>query len=98
VKTTVGNIRTEPFPTNGVYIGRAGKGHDGFFGNPYVLGPNNPRGSTIERYKSYFYSRMREPEFRARVMQLAGKRLMCFCKPHACHGDVIAEFLNGTVV
>lgn len=26
--------------------------------------------------------------------QLAGKRLGCHCKPYACHGDIIADFLN----
>lgn len=94
--TTVGNIRREPFPTNGVYIGRAGHGQTGYFGNPYVLGPNNPRGSTIERYKAYFYTRMREDSvFAARIHALRGKRLMCFCAPQPCHGNVIADYLNG---
>lgn len=31
---------------------------------------------------------------KADTYQLAGKRLGCHCKPHACHGDVIAKFLN----
>jgi hypothetical protein len=95
VKTTVVNIRNG-FPKDGVYIGRAGRGHDGYFGNPYILGPGNPRGTTIERYGLYFYSRMRQdPEFRERVEALAGKTLVCFCKPYPCHGDVIATYLNG---
>lgn len=28
------------------------------------------------------------------AQQLIGKRLGCFCKPHACHGDIIANYLN----
>ncbi|MEP0357399.1 DUF4326 domain-containing protein [Paraglaciecola sp.] len=31
---------------------------------------------------------------KAEVYKLAGKRLGCFCKPSACHGDVLADFLN----
>jgi len=30
----------------------------------------------------------------AEVYKLAGKRLGCFCKPSAFHGDVLADFLN----
>jgi hypothetical protein len=32
-----------------------------------------------------------DSEFKHRVLALKGKRLGCFCKPKACHGDVIAE-------
>jgi hypothetical protein len=28
-------------------------------------------------------------------MALKGKRLGCFCKPLACHGDVIKEYIEG---
>ncbi len=28
------------------------------------------------------------------VLALKGKTLGCHCKPAACHGDVIAEYLN----
>ncbi len=31
---------------------------------------------------------------RSDTYQLAGKRLGCHCKPYACHGDIIADFLN----
>ena len=79
-----------------VYIGRAGKGKDGYFGNPFLLLKGEERGSTIQRYRKWFYTRLeRDSEFRERIENLRGKTLGCFCKPHACHGDVIAEYLNG---
>lgn len=28
------------------------------------------------------------------VLQLAGKRLGCHCKPLACHGDILADYVN----
>lgn len=91
-KTTVVNIRNSSYD---VYIGRAGRGQDGYFGNPFPLEKGAPKGSTLEKYKEYFYNRINEdPEFKARIHALKGKTLGCFCKPHPCHGDTIAEYLN----
>lgn len=93
--TTVVNIsRGEEFD---VYIGRPGKGMEGYFGNPYPLEKGQPRGATIEKFRAYFEKRIAEdPEFRRRVLALRGKRLGCFCKPAPCHGDVMAEYIDGT--
>jgi len=78
-----------------VYIGRAGRGNDGYFGNPFRLTSSRQRGATIQRYREYFYNRLEtDPDFKRRVHELKGKTLGCFCKPSACHGDVIAEYLN----
>ena len=91
--TTVIHIRDQQ--PGDVYIGRAGKGEDGYFGNPFRLGNGESRGSTIHKYREYFQKRWASDiEFRVRVHMLKGKRLVCFCKPHPCHGDVIAEWLN----
>ncbi len=78
-----------------VYIGRAGKGQDGYFGNPFRLGPGESRGASLEKYRVYFYNRLAtDPEFKRRIHALKGKTLGCFCKPHPCHGDIIAEYLD----
>jgi hypothetical protein len=84
------NIRFEPYD---VYIGRAGKGQDGYYGNPHH-GPNHDE--NIVKFDDYFHTRLKkDPEYRQRILQLKGKRLGCFCKPHRrCHGDIIAEYLN----
>lgn len=90
--TRVVNLRHEAFD---VYIGRAGRGQDGYFGNPFRLPPDGRRGATLDSYRTYFLSRIdTDAEFRSRVEGLRGKRLGCFCKPAACHGDVIAEWLD----
>lgn len=90
--TTVVNIRNSDYD---VYIGRAGNGKDGYFGNPIKLVAGESRGSTIEMYKQYFYKRLKnDREFRGKILDLKGKTLGCFCKPHACHGDIIANYLN----
>ena len=92
-RTVVVNVRTERYD---VYIGRAGRGRDGYFGNPFRVGVDGSRPEVIETFRQYFTGRLgRDPEYRGRVERLRGRRLGCFCKPAACHGDVIAEYLNG---
>ncbi len=64
------------------------------FGNPF---PERKYGrdGCIAKFRTYFYNRIEvDSEFKARVLELKGKRLGCHCKPKACHGDVIAEYLN----
>jgi hypothetical protein len=78
-----------------VYIGRAGKGQDGYFGNPFRRVQGEPRGSTLERFRVWFFNRLEtDPEYKRRIHELKGKTLGCFCKPHPCHGDIIAEYLD----
>jgi len=78
-RTWVVNLRKDRYD---VYVGRAGRGEDGYFGNPFPLGEQS-RGATIERYRGYFLNRLRTDEqFARRVRALKGKTLGCFCKPH----------------
>lgn len=82
-----------------VYIGRAGKGQDGYFGNPFPirkdLSTDEARKLCIDQYRVYFFEKIRTDQiFRDRIKSLKGKRLVCFCKPKACHGDVIKEYLD----
>jgi hypothetical protein len=92
MRTKVVNIYKEPYD---VYIGRRGRGQEGYFGNPFYKGT---REENIANYKKYFYNRLKEDsEFHARVILLKGKVLGCFCAPSNCHGDVIVEYLeNGS--
>jgi hypothetical protein len=79
------------------YCGRAGKGQDGYFGNPFRIKEGESRGSTIKQYKEYFYKRIEtDPEFKVKILSLKGKRLGCFCKPYPCHVNVIVEYLEGS--
>jgi len=95
VKTTVVNIRRQEYDE---YIGRAGNGHDGYFGNPFSVARDGGREKVIELYRKYFLNRLKiDAEFAKRIEGLKGKRLGCFCKPEACHGDVIAEYLERTM-
>lgn len=91
-ETHVVNIRTADYD---IYIGRAGKGQDGYFGNPFRIQQGQTRGSTLEKYEEYFYKRLvDDPEFKQKIHELKGKTLGCFCKPHPCHGDIIKRYLD----
>jgi hypothetical protein len=99
--TRVIHIRDAPpgWETNPryVYIGRAGKGHNGEFGNPFKLAHGESRGATLDKFRKYFLERIKsDTEFKERVGDLHDKVLVCFCRPNLCHGDVIAEFMNGS--
>jgi hypothetical protein len=98
--TKVVNLKTSKYD---VYIGRKGKGKDGYFGNPIRVGyicdvcgsKHNTPGSTIFCFEVYFRQRIKSDEmFREMVGQLKGKRLGCFCKPEPCHGDIIKDYLD----
>lgn len=90
MKTTVVNIhRDEPYD---IYIGRAGKGLSGEFGNPCTGGT---RMTNINAFRRYFADRLsRDPEYKARILALKGKRLGCFCVPQRCHGEIIAAWVD----
>jgi hypothetical protein len=53
------------------------------------------REEVIEKFKVYFKERLEDPLYKVLVLQLRGNKLGCFCKPKACHGDVIKEWLDG---
>lgn len=102
--TIVVNINNEPYD---VYIGRAGHGQAGTFGNPYKAGGICRRckrlhvtgTETLACFEDYFTDRvLKDADFREQVRTLKGKRLGCFCKPGPCHGDVIARLLDNNKV
>jgi hypothetical protein len=98
--TKIINLYKEPYD---VYIGRAGKNKDGYFGNPISIGKkcivceniHHESGSTLDCYKIYFEERIEnDPDFKYKALQLKGKTLGCFCKPKPCHGDIIVDYIE----
>ena len=79
------NIRDREDTLDEVYIGRGSK-----WGNPFVIGRDGNREVVIEKYREYIMG----TELPEQVNELSGKTLVCYCKPHSCHGDVLIELLG----
>jgi hypothetical protein len=93
-----------------VYVGRAGQGEDGDFGNPYKVGERCPRCrllhatpySTLGCFALYFKERIdHDSNFRTRVLALAGRKLWCpgrcLVRGSSCHASIIADWVNVTM-
>ncbi len=96
--TTLVNIRFCPdfnpkANPNDVYIGRFNRRRGrpilprSKWANPFTDGT---REEVIEKYRLYLY----ESGLIEQIEELRGKRLGCWCKPAACHGDVLIELLG----
>ena len=77
------------------YIGRGS-----YWGNPYSMFESNDDGKlddrdeVIRKYQYDFDRDLFPNKKKSEAIKLKGKRLGCFCKPAACHGDVLANYLN----
>lgn len=73
------------------YIGRGT-----LWGNPYAIGQDGDREEVIRKF-TYDFNRgflRGGDDFNEKLKALRGHILGCHCKPYACHGDVLAEYLN----
>jgi hypothetical protein len=87
MKCRVVNKFKEPYD---VYIGRPGP-----WGNPFDMKDKSDfeRDRVCDLYYDLFHN---SKSMKARaVRELRGKVLGCYCKPKRCHGDIIADYVNG---
>ena len=69
-------------------------------GNPYAIGPDGDRDTVIERYRDWLAARVaeRDPVVCTALLGIhPGHPLSCHCAPARCHGEAIAEALDGGV-
>lgn len=88
------NLRREAYD---VYMGRPGKGQAGPFGNKFIVGQHGERGECVELFAQWFRSNDPDAvEYRQKVDEIIkpDHRLGCFCKPQACHADIVADYVN----
>jgi hypothetical protein len=78
-----------------VYIGRPS-----IWGNPFshLLGTlakfqATSRDDAVAKYREWILT---QPELLAKIPELKGKTLGCWCKPKSCHGDILAELADGS--
>ena len=73
-----------------VYIGRGSK-----FGNKFRIGKDGTREEVIEKYRKWLWDEIRKGRVTIEeLIALDGETLGCYCKPLACHGDVLVEAIN----
>ncbi len=100
------NLKTWMEDANNVYVGRGRvvfltkegpsfPPKDSTFCNPFKVGKHGTREEVIAKFKAYMENRIQQdPELKAELLALEGKRLGCWCKPDACHGDVLLELIQ----
>jgi len=70
-----------------VYIGRPS-----IWGNPFVIGRDGDKTERLRKYREWIMS---QPELLERAKrELRGRTIACWCKPEACHGDILAEIAD----
>lgn len=60
-------------------------------GQPIRYWQDGDRDTVIQKYKDYLDN---SPELLKALPTLKGKNLVCWCSPHACHGDVLLDLAN----
>jgi len=74
------------FSDNEVYIGRPSK-----WGNPFIIGKDGNREEVINKYRHWIFD---QKKLMTSLHSLRGKDLVCYCKPQACHGDVLVKLVD----
>jgi hypothetical protein len=92
-RPNVVNKRKHVPTPNDVYIGRPSK-----FGNPFSHKDGtlaqfrvSTREEAVARYREWIQA---QPHLMAALPELAGKTLICWCRPASCHGDVLADLVE----
>src|SRR5689334_10954522 len=88
--TQVVNLKHQAYD---VYIGRPS-----VWGNPFRIGKDGDRATVIRKYAQWIAT---QPQLLARLRELRGKRLGCFCIPRSggpddliCHGQILAQLAD----
>ena len=90
-ETCVVNARYDYYD---IYIGRGNRFlnlPESEWANPYRIGPDGGREEVLAKYEAHVRSR---PDLMARLEELRGKRLGCWCAPKPCHGLVLIKLLE----
>jgi len=65
------------------------------FCNPFNVGKDGTREEVISKFRAYMTAKLdQDPDLKRQLLALEGKRLGCWCKPEACHGDILLELIQ----
>lgn len=101
----IGNVEVVNFyqigkkiPEDGMYIGRYNYNFElqgSKFANPFPVKSPEERGTTIEKYRQWLWKEVMDKKItKDDILALKNKKLVCYCKPKACHGDVVKSLVN----
>jgi hypothetical protein len=62
------------------------------WGNPFEVGKDGNREAVVENYDLYYLPH--KPSLLAKLDELQGKALGCWCAPKSCHGNVLAKAVH----
>lgn len=103
-KQGYGNLEDWMKDPSNVYVGRAGivfirkerfPKQTSVWANPFKVGKDGTRDEVIGKFRAYMKERLKsDPSLVQDLLQLEGKCLGCWCKPEACHGDVLLELVQ----
>ena len=88
--TSVVNVRHSSYD---IYIGRPSRWGNLFSHQDGTLAQFkvSSREAAIRAYDAWIHT---QSELLAALPELKGKVLGCWCKPHACHGDILARLAD----
>lgn len=87
-------------PENGVYIGRYSKAFNlqaSKFANPFPMRDQSEeeRQRVVSEYKKWIWQEVLTQKItKEDLLSLQGKKLVCYCNPKACHGDVVKALVE----
>lgn len=77
-------------PAGARYIGRPSR-----WGNPFKLGRDGDRDEVMAKYADWLENRLADDAFRKELVKLSkATALVCWCKPEACHGDLLVAAME----
>lgn len=88
---------------NNVYIGRRGvvfvdnvrfPYESSIWSNPFKITKDMCRSECITKYEQYIRQKIIDEGLQKELLNLKGKTLGCWCKPEACHGDILIKLIN----
>jgi hypothetical protein len=82
----VHNQRHADVPADAVYVGRPG-----FWGNPFEIGRDGSRDEVIAKHRAWLPG---SPRHMAKMHELRGRDLVCWCAPLRCHAETLIELAN----
>jgi hypothetical protein len=74
-----------------VYIGRPSK-----WGNPFSIGIDGTRDEVMSKCEAYLMS-PNQRHLIDSLPELIDKTLGCWCKPKACHGDILKRMVEDEI-